>query len=207
PIGYKRHRVRRKETMFGLTKKYNVTEDQIKRYNRQLYSEQLKKGMILQIPEYPELDPEEERALDFETYTVLPKETRWSIANKYGITVDSLMVLNPELDPNSNYLAAGAALKLPRPKGDSLKQQQVDLYTAYTGPTKMTLYSLGREYGIPPDSIVWLNPEIVKAGGLKDGMVIRLPRKKDPTGLVNTENFVFYEVKPKQNIFRITQNL
>jgi len=207
PIGYKRHRVRRKETMFGLTKKYNVTEDQIKRYNRQLYSEQLKKGMILQIPEYPELDPEEERALDFETYTVLPKETRWSIANKYGITVDSLMVLNPELDPNSNYLAAGAALKLPRTKGDSLKEQQVDLYTSYTVPTKMTLYSLGREYGIPPDSIVRLNPEIVKAGGLKDGMVIRLPRKKDPTGLVNTENFVFYEVKPKQNIFRITQNL
>src|SRR5690606_20571221 len=190
----------------GLTKKYDVTEEQIKRHNRQLYSEQLKKGMVLQIPEYPEMDPEEERELDFETYTVQPKETRWSIANKYGITVDSLMVLNPGLDKNSNYLAAGQALKLPRPKGDSLKEQQVELYTSYTVPKKMTLYSLGKAYGIPPDSIVRLNPEIVEQGGLKDGMVIRLPRKKDPSGVVNTENFVFYEVKPKQNIFRITQN-
>lgn len=207
PIGFKRHRVRRKETMFGLTQKYQVTEDQIKRYNSQLYSEQLKKGMVLQIPEYPEVDPEEERALDFETYTVQPKETRWSIANKYGITVDSLMVLNPQLDRNSNYLAAGATLNLPRPKGDSLEDQQVALYTSYTVPAKMTLYSLGKAYGIPPDSIVRLNPEIVAQGGLKDGMVIRLPKRKDPTGLVNTENFVFYEVKPKQNIFRITQNL
>src|SRR5690606_5997921 len=118
PLGFTRHRVRKRETMFGLTQKYKVTEDQIKRYNRQLYSEQLKKGMVLQIPKFPEVDPEDEKELDFETYTVLPKETRWSIAHKYGITVDSLLLLNPDLDKNSNYLAAGQELKLPRPKGD-----------------------------------------------------------------------------------------
>ncbi len=207
PIGYTRHRVKRKETMFGLTQKYKVTEEQIKRYNRQLYSEQLKKGMVLQIPKFPKMDPDEERDLDFETYTVQPKETRWSIAHKYGITVDSLLLLNPDLDKTSNYLAAGQELKLPRPKGDSLKEQQVNLFTSYTVPPKMTLYSLGREYGIPSDSIVKLNPEIMKQGGLKDGMVIRLPKKRDTSGAVNTENFIFYEVKPKQNIFRITQNL
>jgi hypothetical protein len=66
---------------------------------------------------------------------------------------------------------------------------------------------LGKEYGIPSDSIVRLNPEIMKEGGLKEGMVIRLPKKKDMSGVVNTENYIFYEVKPKQNIFRITQNL
>jgi LysM repeat protein len=207
PIGYTRHRVKRKETMFGLTQKYKVTEDQIKRYNRQLYSEQLKKGMVLQIPKFPKVDPDEERDLDFETYTVQPKETRWSIAHKYGITVDSLLLLNPDLDKTTNYLATGQQLKLPRPKGDSLKEQQVDLFTSYTVPPKMTLYSLGREYGIPSDSIVKLNPEVMKQGGLKEGMVIRLPKKRDTSGAVNTENFIFYEVKPKQNIFRITQNL
>ncbi len=207
PIGYTRHRVKRKETMFGLTQKYKVTEDQIKRYNRQLYSEQLKKGMVLQIPKFPKVDPDEERDLDFETYTVQPKETRWSIAHKYGITVDSLLLLNPDLDKTTNYLATGQQLKLPRPKGDSLKEQQVDLFTSYTVPPKMTLYSLGREYGIPSDSIVKLNPEVMKQGGLKEGMVIRLPKKRDTSGAVNTENYIFYEVKPKQNIFRITQNL
>ena len=207
PLGFTRHRVRKRETMFGLTQKYKVTEDQIKRYNRQLYSEQLKKGMVLQIPKFPEVDPEDEKELDFETYTVLPKETRWSIAHKYGITVDSLLLLNPDLDKNSNYLAAGQELKLPRPKGDSLKEQKVELFNSYTVPPKKTLYSLGKEYGIPSDSIVKLNPEIMKEGGLKEGMVIRLPKKKDVSGIVNTENYIFYEVKPKQNIFRITQNL
>lgn len=207
PLSFSRHRVRKRETLFGLTQRYKITEEQLKRYNRQLYSEPLKKGMILQVPKFPEPTPEDERALDFETYTVQPKETRWSIAHKYGITVDSLVILNPDLSKSSDYLAVGQELNLPRPKGDSLENQQVDLYTSFTVPPKQTLYSLGKEYGIPSDSIVKLNPEIMKLGGLKEGMVIRLPKKKDTSGEVNTENFIFYEVKPKQNIFRLTQNL
>ncbi len=207
PIRFTRHRVKRKETIFGLTQKYNITEEQLKRYNTRLYSETLERRMVLQIPVFPEVDPDEEKELDFDVYTVLPKETRWSIAHKFGISVDSLLILNPELDKNTNYLAAGEELKLPRPKGDSLKEQKTELFTSYTVPPKMTLYSLGREYGIPTDSIVRLNPEIIKEGGLKEGMVVRLPKKKEDEGAVNTDNFIFYEVKPKQNIFRITQNL
>lgn len=207
PIRFIRHRVKRRETLFGLTQKYNITEDQLKRYNTELYSQTLERRMVLQIPVFPEVDPNEEKELDFETYTVQPKETRWSIAHKYGITVDSLVALNPDLSKTSNYLAAGHELKLPRPKGDSLKEQKVDLFTSYTVPSKMTLYSLGREYGIPSDSIVKLNPEIMEQGGLKEGMVIRLPKKRDKSGVVNTDNYIFYEVKPKQNIFRLTQNL
>ncbi len=207
PISFSRHRVRKRETLYGLTEKYEITEEQLKRYNRQLYSEPLKKGMVLQIPKYPKPDPNEEKELDYEIYTVQPKETRWSIAHKYGISVDSLVVLNPELDSSSDYLAMGQELKLPRPKGDSLEDQKIDLYTSYTVPAKKTLYSLGREYDIPADSILKLNPEVVQQGGLKEGMVLRLPKKRDTAGEVNTDNFVFYEVKPKQNIFRLTQNL
>ncbi|MCK0161979.1 LysM peptidoglycan-binding domain-containing protein [Allomuricauda sp. F6463D] len=207
PIRFIRHRVKRKETIFGLTQKYDITEEQLKRYNTRLYSETLERKMVLQIPVFPEVDPNEEKEIDFEIYTVQPKETRWSIAHKYGISVDSLLILNPELDKNTNYLASGEELKLPRPKGDSLKEQKTEIFTSYTVPPKMTLYSLGRAYGIPTDSIVRLNPEIVKEGGLKEGMVVRLPKKKDQDSVVNTDNYVFYEVKPKQNIFRITQNL
>ncbi|AWX45605.1 hypothetical protein HME9304_02632 [Flagellimonas maritima] len=207
PLGFSRHRVRKRETLFGLTQRYKITEEQLKRYNRNLYSEPLKKGMVLQIPKFPEPEEEDERELDFETYTVQPKETRWSIAHKYGITVDSLVVLNPELNESSDYLAVGQELKLPRPKGDSLENQEINLFTSFTVPPKQTLYSLGKEYGISSDSIVKLNPEIMKLGGLKEGMVLRLPKKRDNSGEVNTENFIFYEVKPKQNIFRLTQNL
>ena len=205
PIGYERHRVKKRETMFGLTQLYGVTEEQIKKYNPILYAEQLKKGMVLQIPQYPEV--EEEKELEVEIYTVKAKETRWSIANKYGITVDSLVILNPELPKNTTYLAEGQELKLPRPKGDGLNDQEVVLFESYTVPKSIGIFRISQNYGISTDSVIKLNPEINELGGLKEGMVLRLPKKKPATEIVNTDNYVFYEVKPKQNIFRLTQNL
>jgi len=207
PIGFKRHKVRRKETIFSLTQKYEVTEDQLKRYNKVLYASQLRKGMILQIPKFPEVELVEERSLDMESYIVQPKETRWSIANKYGITVDSLVVLNPELSKGSSYLAAGQELQLPRPKGDSLQEQEVILFESFTVPKAMGLFRVSQNYGISVDSVMKLNPEIKEIGGLKEGMVLRLPKQKADTETINTDNYIFYEVKPKQNIFRLTKNL
>ncbi len=207
PLAFKKHRVRKKETLFSLTQKYNITEEQIKRYNTDLYSQQLKKGMVLQIPEYPEVIEEDESDIDFETYTVLPKETRWSIANKYNITIDSLLLLNPKLPKNTAYLAVGQELKLPRPKGDSLDEQKVVLFESFTVPKAMGLFRISQNYGIAVDSVIKLNPEINEIGGLREGMVLRLPKKKPTSELINTDNYIFYQVKPKQNIFRLTQNL
>ncbi len=207
PIGFTSHKVRRKETLFGIAKRYNITENDIKRYNRELYSAQLQKKMILKIPKYKRVKPDENaiNEEDFETYTVAPKETRWSIAHKYGITIDSMLVLNPELSKTTDYLAKGQELRMPKIAGSSVQNQVTELFVSYTVPPKMTLYSLGREYSIEPNEIVRLNPEIVENNGLKEGMVIRLPEKKITTGEVNTDNYIFYEVKPKQNEFRLTR--
>jgi len=209
PVRFRSHRVRRKETLFGLSKRYNITEDDIKRYNTELYSSPLKKGMRLRIPEFPvrEIAIDTINAEDFETYTVLPKETRWSIAHKYGITVDSLLSLNPELPRTTNHLAIGQELNLPKKAGSSLEGQEVQIYLSYTVPPKKTLYSLGGEYGITSEEIIKLNPQILEQGGLKEGMVLRLPEKKVETEVVNTENYIFYEVKPKQTEYSLTRNL
>jgi LysM repeat protein len=209
PIRFETHKVRKRETIFGLTQRYEITEAQLKRYNTQLYSRPLKKGMRLRIPRFPEevidenvIDPEA-----YETYKVAPKETRWSIAHKYGITLDSLAILNPDLPKSTSHLVIGQELLVPKLAGSSIEEQQSQLYISYTVPAKKTLYSLGQEYGIEPQEIVRLNPEIVEQGGLKEGMLIRLPEKKISGGEVNTENYVFYEVKPKQTVYSLTRKL
>ena len=193
PISFSTHKVRKRETIFGITQKYEITEADLKRYNPQLYASPLKKGMRLRIPEYPE-PTEEEGGInpdDYETYTVQPKETRWSIAHKYGITLDSLMVLNPDLPTSTSHLAIGQQLVLPKPAGSSIEEQEAQLYISYTVPPKKTLYSLGQEYEIEPQEIVRLNPEIIEQGGLKEGMIIRLPEKKIEDEEVNSVSCVF----------------
>ncbi len=208
PIGFTSHKVKKRETLYSISKRYGITEEQIKRYNKELYSSQLKKKMVLRIPKYRKIAPSETPTLnpdDYETYTVAPKETRWSIAHKNGITIDSLLMLNPGLPKDTDYLREGQELKLPRKAGSSIKAQEARLFTSYTVPPKMNFYQLEKQFGVKSDEIVRLNPEISERGGLKEGMVIRLPQKSLDAGDVNTDNYIFYEVKPKQNEFRLTR--
>lgn len=210
PIGFTSHKVRKRETLYGIAQRYNITEEDIKRYNRDLYSSQLKKRMVLKIPKYLRIKPSEENTInedDFETYTVAAKETRWSIAHKYGITIDSMETLNPALAKNTSYLAEGAELKMPKKAGSSVQNQVTELFISYTVPPKMNFYRLEKKFNVKSDEIVRLNPEITERGGLKEGMVIRIPERKIATGDVNTDNYIFYEVKPKQTEFSLTRKL
>ncbi len=207
PIGFSKHKVRKRETLYGIAKRYEVTEEEIKKYNKQLYAAQLKKKMEIRIPKYEKL-VENENTIDpnaFEKYTVAPKETRWSIAHKYGITIDSMLVLNPTLSQSTNYLAEGYELLMPKIAGSTVDEQQTQLYTSYTVPPKMNFYRLEQEFGVKSDEIVRLNPEITERGGLKEGMIIRIPETELDPGEINTDNYIFYEVKPKQNEFRLTR--
>ncbi|WP_223198190.1 LysM peptidoglycan-binding domain-containing protein [Maribacter arenosus] len=209
PIGFTNHKVRKRETLYGISQRYHISEDEIKKYNSELYSSQLKKGMKLRIPKFRRVKPEENpiNEDDYEIYTVAPKETRWSIAHKYGITIDSMLVLNPGLSKVTNYLAQGQELRMPKPPGSTLKGQETQLYQSYTVPAKMNFYRLEKQFNVKSDEIVRLNPEIAERGGLKEGMVIRIPVIRVDPGEVNTDNFIFYEVKPKQTEFSLTRKL
>ena len=207
PISFVNHRVGKKETLYGIAQEYDVTEEEIKKYNKELYSSQLKRKMVIRVPKYKKVDGDQNSidVADYEKYVVAPKETRWSIANKYGITIDSMLVLNPSLSKTSNYLQEGYELLLPKIAGSTVDNQETQLYTSYTVPAKMNFYRLENEFGVKSDEVVRLNPEITERGGLKEGMVIRLPETKLDPGAINTDNYIFYEVKPKQNEFRLTR--
>ncbi|WP_088340821.1 LysM peptidoglycan-binding domain-containing protein [Robiginitalea sediminis] len=206
PIGFVTHRVKRKETLFSITRRYEVEEEEIKRYNPQLYGSDLQRGMVIRIPRFaPGYREQQEVESQLTTYTVLPKETRWSIAHKFGIPMDSLLSLNPELPRSTSYLAAGQELRVPKPAEAPEMNQQTELYRSYTVPPKQTLFSLSQEFGISREEIIRLNPEIMERGNLQEGMVLRLPEKKLDTTGVHAQDFVFYEVKPKQTEFSLTR--
>ena len=207
PIGFTSHRVKKRETIFGITQQYKITEDELKKYNKVLYASPLQKKMELRIPKFktPIVQENAMNSDDYEKYIVAPKETRWSIAHKYGITIDSMLVLNPSLSKNTNYLSEGFELLMPKVAGSTVSNQVTELFISYTVPPKMNFYRLEQEFGVKSDEIVRLNPEITERGGLKEGMVIRIPERKIDPGEINTDNYIFYEVKPKQNEFRLTR--
>src|SRR5699024_3882767 len=84
-------------------------------------------------------------------HVVMPKETKWGIAHKYGMTVKQLDSLNPlalELHP-------GQVLKVLNPATENVNE---DLFYYYQVKPKETFYSLTRRLEISRDSLITLNP-------------------------------------------------
>ncbi|OXE99578.1 cell wall-associated NlpC family hydrolase [Flavobacterium araucananum] len=117
------HEVLAKETLWGISKKYNVSVDDLKKANPLLETEGLKIGQQINIPSNtiassatvtekvpaPVIE-NEETPTDVEVVVeVLPKETKYSIAKKYGITVKELEKQNPFI---KGKLPVGYVLKI-----------------------------------------------------------------------------------------------
>lgn len=190
-VNFKEHVVQRKETLYSLSKQYNVSIDDIKRYNKQLYSKELQTGETIRIPVESKavatqtkpkesiLDPsrpqKSTQTKKTREHIVLPKETKYGIARKYGMTVEELQELNPKVD----VLQPGMMIRVGT---NVLKDEPViitdDRFHFYEVKPQETLYSLSNRFGVSQDSLMRLNPGLMD--GLKSGMVLKVPEKENP---------------------------
>ena len=169
-VGYKKHKVKRKETLYGLAQKYNVAEEEIKKANRFLYSENLKKGDKIRIPKYKTFISKQTLSNTVKKYKVQPKEGKWRIAYKFGITVAELEALNPAI---TEIIQLGDELNVPNIKDK--EEKKIDTtYNYYEVLPKEGFYRLNVKLGLTQEQLEKLNPELEDAG-LKVGMVLKVP--------------------------------
>ncbi|MFD0990874.1 LysM peptidoglycan-binding domain-containing protein [Mariniflexile jejuense] len=166
--GFKEHKTSKKETLYSIAKQYDVTEDDIKKHNTFLYANTLKKGDKLQIPVF-KITKEEPKAAT-KTYIVLPKEGKWRVAYKFGITVQELEALNPQM---GETLQEGQQIYVPNITGDAVKNVD-EKYSYYSVLPKEGFYRLKLKLGLDQQELEALNPEL-KETGLKEGMVLKIP--------------------------------
>jgi len=196
-VKFKKHRVKRKETLFSIAQKYNITVDDIKKYNNHLYSKGLKKGEKLQIPIIPKSQSTTEATTQTEpeigetqTHTILAKETKYGIARKYGITIDELETLNPDVPAN---FPIGTVLIVPNTSVIASATIEESTFDFYEVQPKEGFYRLEIKLGLTQEEIVGLNP--YAKDGLKDGMILKIPKENATTLFENTirvdlENYI-----------------
>lgn len=188
----KTHTVLPKETLFGIEKKYSITDEALKKANPFLEKEGLQIGQILTIPsasKQPAVSITSSKSM-VKTATAkqevvvyheaLPKETKYSIAKKYGITIAELEKKNPEI---VNNLPVGYRLivKGTAPKGENSqilkpvppKELAVKSYVNYEVKPKETLYGLSKKLGLTQEELVSLNPSL--STGVTEGMILKVP--------------------------------
>ena len=180
------HKVQRQETIYRLSKQYEVSEEDIRRYNKQLYSKDLQLGETIKIPVFaktpvavrepratqPQPQQQASRQItNTREHIILPKETKYGIARKYGMTVKELENLNPTVD----VLQPGIMLKV----GTNVLDEPViitgDDFQFYEVQPQETLFGLTQRFQISQDSLIALNPAL--KDGLKFGMVLKVPTK------------------------------
>jgi LysM repeat protein len=185
-VRFKTHKVRRKETLFGIAQQYNISVDDIKKYNKELYSRQVKKGEKISIPVYSKkaLTNSNTNKIEPEaaTHTVAAKETKYGIARKYGITILELEAMNPTMGES---LQIGTVLKVPEAAVISSASIDED-YDFYEVQPKEGFFRLKVKLGLSEEEIVALNP--YASDGLKEGMILKIP--KENLAIIGTDQAV-----------------
>lgn len=165
------HKVKKKETLYGLAEQYGVTIEQITAYNPSVAKQGLKRRMSLRIPMYKTVAVEEKVPdSQTESYLVPTKATKWRIAYTYGITIQELEALNPAI---KGGLKAGQTIQVPISTKDTLAVPS-SVYNYYTVQPKEGYYRLEKKLGVTQAVLDSLNPELIEKG-LQVGMVLKIP--------------------------------
>ena len=168
------HKVKRKQTLIKISNLYDVDINLIKNFNN-LGSDKLDKGTSIKIP----LVPLSENSIKeipnrVKYYLVKPKEGKWRIAYKYGITVDQLELINPQI---GTFLKVSEKILVPNINLDKLNVIDEN-YAYYKVLPKEGFYRLKIKLGIDEKIIKSLNPYLITSE-LKEGMILKLPKLID----------------------------
>lgn len=172
---YREHKVKKKETLYGIAQIYNVSVDDIKKLNKELYSRGLRKGERLIIPAGSKSTDSGTKTgvllPGTKKYTVQLKETKFGIARKFGISIAELEDLNPELEEG---LKVGSTIIVP--EETILENAEIDNenFQYYEVEPKEGFYRLKTKFGLSEEEIIALNP--YAKDGLKEGMILKLPK-------------------------------
>lgn len=200
PERFLSHKVKKKETLYGLARRYNISIDQIKEFNPLIEKIGLKKKMELQIPVYPIVELPKAVPLQegLTKYLVQPKETKWRLAYRYGVTIQELEKLNPQIKEG---LKIGQEIVVPKRSIDETQALE-ESFNYYKVKPKEGYYRLEKKLGVTQADLVELNPGLPTTG-LQAGMILKIPPNK--TGDLKIDNDLLVEkVRLEDSLFSVT---
>ena len=165
------------DTLYGISKKLDTTVDELKKINN-LTSNSLSIGEILKVPT-KEID-----LGDTEIYQVVKGDTLYSIANKYGISLNELKDIN---NLENDNLAIGQLLNVP---------SGLSVANTYVVSKGDTLYSIAKKFNIGIDKLKEVNN--LTSNMLSIGQKLIIPFEEDLTYVVKAGD-TLYNIARKFN--------
>lgn len=193
--------VKKGDTLYSIASRYGVSVNSLMSLNN-LNSTSLSIGQQLRIPINGDTSNE-----DYVVYTVKVGDTLYSIAKKYGVSVDVIINFN---NLSSNLLSIGEKLRIPV-KNNIDMDNQFGTYVVKSGDT---LYSIANRFGMTVSQLMEVNNlenttlsigqvlRVTSGGGNSSGIALGSScygeGYKEPT-------FLTYTVKRGDNLYNIAR--
>lgn len=191
---YYQHIAEAGNTLWGLQRMYGVKVEDIVARNPELKNG-LRTGQVVLIP----VTENSIRKIPTEEYKVRKKETLYGLSQKFNVSIDDLIVLNPEL---KDGLKKGQIIKVP--KGESPFSQETtedssnpfvtenqsdqgtveqvkfvfeDSIVNHKVLAHETMYAVSKRFMAPISEIMKLNN--LSSTALREGQILKIPIKKE----------------------------
>lgn len=201
--------VKKGDSLYSIARQYNSTVDAIKRYNN-LTSNNLSIGQKLKMPCYMK-DTDNTTKPNFVMYTVKAGDSLYSIAQKYGTTVDKIKTDNKL---SSNTLSIGQVLMIEDNASSTIVEECFgedevleENYIVYIVKSGDNLYSIARKYNTTVSEIKSLNN--LTTNNLSIGQELKIPsagsvyivkRGDSLYSIANKFNTTVSSIKSKNNL-------
>ena len=182
------HKVKKKETLYSLSKMYNISIETIKEYNPLINKIGLKRKMKLQIPFFKnkEVIDDKPELVNYKTHLVKPKETKWRLAYEYGLKISDLEKINPEI---VGGLKVGQQILLPLGKDSVIHDFENEMYY-YKVKSNENLSAISQKIGISIDSLITYNPRLTNIQPEEES-ILKIPYQFK--GNFDVKNGLLYE--------------
>ncbi|WP_456276173.1 LysM peptidoglycan-binding domain-containing protein [Bacillus sp. AK128] len=141
------------DTLWGIAQEHDVTVGELKEMNSDLDPRAIPVGTEVMVS----TNEEATNDTSVVTHVVQPGNTFYEIASVYdGVTVDELLDLNPDVDPNA--LTVGSEVIVVHHQNQSNNEAEVVYHTVQPGNT---FYEIASVYdGVSAEEIMTANPNV-----------------------------------------------
>lgn len=194
------HVVRKGETLYAISKAYNVPVDSIKKDNLHV-DDALKVNQFVKIRIIKKPDSSQE----FVYHNVTKGDTPYNLSIKYSVSITDIYKYNPDAKLG---IKLGEVLKIPviieYPHDQPNKIQKIepksDDFIIYKVQKKETIFGIAAKHGVTEEKIKELNPEL-NSRPLQKGEEIRIPFLKDE--ISTNSDYYYHKVLKQETIYGI----
>ena len=163
------HSVTKGETLYAISRKYNVAQTSIAAANPQIYYG-IKEGQLLRIP-IPEALRTKKESTAYKLHQVKAGESLYAIARQYGVSVAAIRSANALI---SDTIQLNEILRIPEQYAQTDPTLQQRVHDVQKGEG---VYGIAKRYGLTQEDILeanpWLRERQLEIG---DKLIIPLPQ-------------------------------